>query len=596
VPLFAEELTRMVIGSDLVVERGESYQLVPRAAAMAIPSTLQDSLTARLDRLSGARRLAQLAATIGREFGYELLALVAGLSPEDLDRDLAALCRNDILHQRGLPPHATYSFKHALIQEAAYASLLKSTRQISHARIAEIYETHFPQVVETSPELLAQHYALAGLSERAIDYYRRASDLAYRRSGFQEAAAHCRAALELLPRIESGAERAAAEIDLRLMLGLRTAIAVGALTPEVEELYSRARVLAQEIHDDKRLFAATWGLWFNALLGAQLIKAVPLADELSSLGKRLGDADLQLEAYHSRWATRFLIGDFASVRADASEGIARYDPQRHAVHRFNYGGHDTCVCAHGFGGLAAAIAGQSDEAAAEIAHGVAIAKALGEPICMAHAWMFAVMTHQMRGDLDACIHLGETILDFNKSFESVQYNGAGIIIGGWARVETGDLAGGSALVLEAVERTLRGSLTGTFSSLIASLVADVEAKTGAIDTALARLRQNLEFTRERGQRFFEAEQLRRIGELTLRQSAGAVDEAEQHLRAALAVARRQSAGAFELRAALSLAQLLAERGRRAEAAAALSPAVALFATAGSPPFLGEARALLTQLD
>jgi class 3 adenylate cyclase/predicted ATPase len=594
VPLFVEELTRMVIGSDLVVEEGETYQLTPQAAVMAIPSTLQDSLTARLDRLSGARRLAQLAATIGREFGHELLALVAGLSPEDLDRDLTALCQNDILHQRGMPPQATYSFKHALIQEAAYASLLKTTRQTSHARIAEILKTNFAAIAETSPELLAQHYALAGLAQPAIDYYRRASELAHHRSGYQEAAAHCAAALELLPRVAAGAERDATEIDLRLMLGLQTAIIEGAVSARTEQLYSDARTLAERIGDGKRLFAAIWGLWYNAFLDARITTSAPLADQLTNLGTRLGDEDLQLEAYHSRWATRFQLGDFASVSSDAGEGIVRYDPERHAAHRFSYGGHDTCTCAHGFSALVAAIAGQADEAAAASARGMAVAEAIGEPICMAHGRMFLAMTHQMRGDLDACLRLGEAILDFHRGFELPQYNGAGVIIGGWAMIETGDIAG-ARRILETVERQFRGPLNGTWSSYLHALVADIEAGAGAVDQALARLRQNLEFTRAREQRFFEAEQLRRIGELTLQQSAAATAEAEQHLRAALAIARRQSANAFELRAALSLARLLGDQGRRGEATEILAPAVAIFAQTGNPPRLGEARGLLTQL-
>ena len=219
VPLFVEELTKMVLESGLLQEREERYELTGPLPPLAIPATLHDSLMARLDRLAAVKGLAQLGATLGREFSYALLQAVSPWDEETLQRGLQQLVEAEFLYQRGLPPQATYLFKHALIQDAAYQSLLRSTRQQYHQRIAQVLEARFPEICETQPELLAHHYTEAGLLAQAIPYWQRAGQRAIERSANLEAIAHLTQGLEVLATLPDTPERAQQELDLQTTLG-----------------------------------------------------------------------------------------------------------------------------------------------------------------------------------------------------------------------------------------------------------------------------------------------------------------------------------------------------------------------------------------
>jgi predicted ATPase len=261
VPLFVEELTKMVLESGLLRAGEDHYDLTGPLPSLAIPTTLHDSLMARLDRLAAVKTIAQLGATLGREFSYELLQAVSPWDEATLRQGIQQLVEAEFLYQQGLPPQATYLFKHALIQDAAYQSLLKSTRQRYHQQIAQVLEARFPSVVETQPELLAQHYTEAGLTEQAIPYWQRAGQRAVERSAHVEAISHLTKGLELLTTLPGTPERTRHELDLQITLGPALMVIKGPAAPEAERVYNRARALCQHVGETPQLYPTLWGLW-----------------------------------------------------------------------------------------------------------------------------------------------------------------------------------------------------------------------------------------------------------------------------------------------------------------------------------------------
>jgi predicted ATPase len=260
VPLFVEELTKMVLETDLLREHEDRYELTGPLPPLAIPTTLHDSLIARLDRLAPIKVVAQLGATIGRQFSYGLFRAVSPLDEPTLQRGLRQLVEAELLYQQGNPPQATYTFKHALIQDTAYQSLLRSTRQQYHQRIAQVLEQPFPETAETQPELLAHHYTAAGLREYAIGHWQRAGKNACERSAHVEALSHLTQGLALLTTLPDNSARAHQELDLQIALGPVLSATKGPAAPEVEQTYARARALCAQVGDTPQLFPTLGGL------------------------------------------------------------------------------------------------------------------------------------------------------------------------------------------------------------------------------------------------------------------------------------------------------------------------------------------------
>jgi predicted ATPase/class 3 adenylate cyclase len=297
VPLFVEELTKMVLESGLLQEREERYELTGPLPPLAIPATLHDSLMARLDRLATVKGLAQLGATLGREFSYELLQAVSPWDEGTLRRGLQQLVEAEFLYQQGLPPQATFLFKHALIQDAAYQSLLKSTRQQYHQHIAQVLEARFPEICEMQPELLAHHLTEAGLYAQAIGYWQKAGQRAIERSANLEAIGHLTTGLDLLKTLPDTPARAQQELALHMALGTALVSAKGLSAPEVEHAYVRARELCQQVGDAPDLFPVLWGLSVTHVQQGKLQIARELAEQCLTLAQHLHDAALLLEAH-----------------------------------------------------------------------------------------------------------------------------------------------------------------------------------------------------------------------------------------------------------------------------------------------------------
>src|SRR5262245_59958009 len=326
VPLFVEELTKMVLESDLLQEREDCYDLTGPLPPLAIPATLHDALMARLDRLAMVKGLAQLAATLGREFAYALLQAVAPWDEAALHRGLHQLVEGEFLYQQGLPPHATYLFKHALIQEAAYQSLLRSTRQQHHQRIAQVLEVRFPEIVAAQPEVVAHHYTEAGLSAQALPYWQRAGQRAIERYANLEAVAHLKQGLEVLATLLETPERTQHELTLQAALGASLMAVKGFSAPEVERAYARAHELCQQVGDTPQLCLVLWGLLQFYTVRAEIQTALELGERLISLAQSIHDLDILLAAHNGLGTALSYGGELGAARAHLEQGLALYDP------------------------------------------------------------------------------------------------------------------------------------------------------------------------------------------------------------------------------------------------------------------------------
>ena len=329
VPLFLEELTKTIIESGLLREENGHYALDGALPPRAIPTTLHDSLMARLDRLAPVREIAQIGAAIGREFSYPLLSTVAQQPDDRLQEALDRLVRAELVFGRGEPPEAVYTFKHALVQEAAYASLLRERRRQLHARIAQALERAFPEVAETQPELVAHHYAAAGLAAVAIDYYRRAAERAMAASANAEAIAHLTKGLELIDSLPKSAERISREIDFRLALGDPLVAIRGWASVEAQAAYTRARELCAGAGDTPELFRSLMGLWMYHLRRPDMETASELSRDLFKLAAKLGSGEYRVLAEYVACVTCFWSGRYTSVPSHAARVRVLYDPERH---------------------------------------------------------------------------------------------------------------------------------------------------------------------------------------------------------------------------------------------------------------------------
>jgi len=382
VPLFVEELTKMVLESGLLQEQEECYELTGPLPPLAIPATLHDSLMARLDRLATVKGLAQLGATLGREFPYTLLQAVSPWDEETLQRGLHQLVEAEFLYQRGLPPQATYLFKHALIQDAAYQSLLKSTRQQYHQRIAQVLEEYFPDTVETQPELLAHHYTQAGLTEQAVRYWQRAGQQASDRSAYLEAVSHLTTGIELHKSLPEAPEHTQQALSLHIALGAALQTAKGFGAPEVEDAYAQAYALCQQVGETPQLVPVLYGLWRFYTGRSQFHTARELGETLLRLAQRAQDLALVVIAHYTLGMTWLCLGALPAARQHLEEGSARYTPDQRHVPVFRMG-HDPGVACRGLAAMTLWCLGYPEQALARVHDALALAHELSHPFSLA---------------------------------------------------------------------------------------------------------------------------------------------------------------------------------------------------------------------
>jgi len=594
VPLFVEELTKAVLESGLVRDAGDRFELTGPLPDLAIPATLQDSLMARLDRPAPVKEVAQIGAVIGRSFSHELLARVAAMPEDRLRRALDALVGSELVHRRGEPPDATYLFKHALVQDAAYQSLLKSRRKELHARIAEILETRFPELAATQPEVVAHHYTEAGVAARAIDYWQRAGEREARRSAHPEAIAHLQKALSLIDALPEGAGRSRRQLELLIALGPVLIAAEGMASNRVAETYARAHALSREVGEPRQVYAVTWGLWVSHQQRGLLAEAREFAREVLALAERTGETDLLLQAHHAAWTTLFFQDDLEGCVAHAEQGRALYDLDAHRDHALRFGGHDPGVCALATGELALWLTGYADRALERSAAAVALAERLDHPVSLAVALFFAGMLHQYRREPARARTRLDALHAVCRERHIPHYESSRAILHGWVEAAEGNVEEGIAELRRGLELHMR-SPVGLRRPYYFGVLADALAQSGDARGALAAVDEGLAGRQRADDRNWEPELHRLRGELLCRERGPGEPEVEHCFRRALEVARRQGARSLELRAATSLARLLAERSERQQGVDLLAPVCDWFTEGLDTPDLQDARALLDAL-
>jgi len=399
IPLFIEEITKAVLEAEGQSAAEQTVAAVP-SSARAIPANLHASLMARLDRLGAAKEVAQIGAAIGREFSHALLTAVVRKPDAEFGSALDRLIASGLLFRQGAPPHATYLFKHALVQDTAYGSLLRGARHGLHGRIAGAIRTRFPELAERSPEILAHHLTEAGELDSAATYWLEAGRRAVRQSANVEAAAHLARGIAALGGLPQAPQRDRQELALQLVLGPALLSNRGFSNPDAKVAYRRAAELAERLDDDRARFAASWGLWINCQAEAawQTAEASDTdsfkilkrhLDALIEISERINDPELILQAHHSAWATYVRGGELTRTISHVREGLALYDPEKHRHHALTYGGHDPGVCGKGFNALVLWALGYPDQAAASASEGIALAEALGHMPSLLHSLWFA---------------------------------------------------------------------------------------------------------------------------------------------------------------------------------------------------------------
>jgi tetratricopeptide (TPR) repeat protein len=332
VPLFVEELTKAVVESGLLTNSGEGYTVAGPVPPLAIPTSLQASLLARLDRLAPTRELAQIGATLGRSFSYEMISALAAMPRQQLDDALAELVHAELIFQRGIPPDAEYTFKHALVQSAAYGTLLRERRQQLHARIASALEGRFPDVVAAQPQLLAHHCTEASLNEKAIAYWLKAGQQALQHSAMVEAEAQLRKGLALLTGLPDGPNRQQQELDLQAALGPALIATKGYTTSDVGDAFARASTLAENLGRPDYQVPLLYGHWAYHFVRSENTLALPLANRIEEIGKQRGDGTARLLGHSTQGATCCLLGEFEMAHTHLKQCHEMADP----VHRAAY--------------------------------------------------------------------------------------------------------------------------------------------------------------------------------------------------------------------------------------------------------------------
>jgi class 3 adenylate cyclase/predicted ATPase len=590
VPLFVEELTRTVLEAGLLKEESDRYVLAGPLPPLAIPATLHDSLIARLDRLPAIKEVAQTAAAIGREFSYRLLSEVSGTTAEALEDALGQLARAELVFRRGTPPQATYTFKHALVRDAAYESLLKSKRQELHRRIAEALERSFPERAEAEPELLAYHLCEAGSTEEAISYYRKAGERAAQRSANVEAMTHFERALDLLAMLPDSRKRDDAELDLRINLGPVLMAAKGYAAPQVDTCYTRARELAEKLGDAGRRFTVLYGFWQSRNISGRVSVAKQIADELVHLTERDIDTGRQLQAHHANWTSALCIGDLEGACAHTAAGIAVYDETRHRDHKFLYGAHDPAVCALGVKSVASWLSGRFEEVKPSMAESLALAEQLDHPTTSAVAHLFASVACYLAEDFERAIEVGDAGVALCEESGLLTWRQMIGVVRARARTDTD--CSDEIMELQRCIQAYRAGGHGIFWSWFMLLSAEAYWQAGDLDRAAADLERARAHSLENGESWFDAELQRLEGELILGRAAEDVAAAAAKFHKAKKIAAAQNAKSLELRAATSLARLWRDQGRIAEARSELAPVYDWFTEGFDTPGLVEARDLL----
>lgn len=558
VPLFIEESTRMLLDSACVIEHDDHYELSDVNRELGVPSSIQDSLMARLDQLASAKEVAQLASIIGRTFHYELIAALWA-TEEHLRAELSRLVQAGLLLQRGLPPEAVFSFKHALIQDVSYASTLKRVRRSTHSEVAKLLLTKFPQIAAAEPELIAHHFSEAGLISEAVLHWQRAADKALSAFANVEAVRHLQRALTLLPGLQAGPARDDLELTLLTTLGPPLIATQGYSAPEVKRAYERAYQLCQTLDDPMRKWSVLFVTFFYHSARGEGILARGVGRELARLARQTGDPDMRLELCivqgHELW-----FGQLAVARNAFESALESYDTLRHAGHAAQFG-QDPYVVAHAYLAGITAIQGEPERAREHTKRALAHARRIEHPHSLGYALCFASMQCQLLGDCAGARSYAIEARAVAAQHCLATWLAFADILQGWAEVMQDATSDGLLRLQEGLRAfELLGSKLSRTHQL--GLLAEAYLRLNQPKRALEALTQAQAQVESNGERYFQAELLRLEGEARLVLDARSVHEACNCFRRALQIAHEQGARSFEQRAAEALQRH--EPARRSE--------------------------------
>jgi class 3 adenylate cyclase/tetratricopeptide (TPR) repeat protein len=594
IPLFIEELTKSMLESRFLHEENDRYTLLEPLPALDIPDTLHTLLIGRLGRRAKARELAQIGACIGREFSYELLAAVSPYKGAEFEDELQRLTGTGLVFRRGAPPHASYTFKHALVQDAAYDSLLKSKRQQVHAQIAEVLETAFRDRVANEPELLAYHHTQAGHLTEAIPLWQKAGESALTRVALQESVAHLQEGLAIVNRLTPSVERDSLELSLRMPLHSARLQWHGWAAPDVGVNAAAIVRLAETQTKPQSLLIGLWGMWVSTLTQGRVAEAPVWAQRLLTEGTRRGEIDLQILGHRGTMFSHFYLGELREADAHGQRALGLYDPSR-AGRWIELVGNDVRTSVGVCTSQAIWMLGYPDRALQRCDQKDADSRRLGHPFDLGWALTWGAYVLDYRHDAERLLaHADEAERLAREQSLPVLYRALVPIGQGLARLRMGDLCEAISLLRRGMNawNAAGGHLNVPYMK---AALAEALAQHGDIDTGLGLIEECLEQIDRPGwnERVWLPEVLRLKGWMLMH--AGRIADAETELRASIDCARRQEARSWELRSSTTLAELVAADGRGEAARDVLSPIYSWFTEGFETHDLKAARSLLDEL-
>lgn len=590
VPLFVEELTKTLLESGMLEETATAFELVGALDQLEIPTSLHDSLMARLDRLQPVKEVAQMASCIGRDFSHQLLAALSPLSVEGLQEALDNLIEAELLFRRGTAPDLTYTFKHALVRDAAYESLLKSKRQALHAGLVDALKGD----ETTAPEILAHHATEAGLREVAVDNWLLAGRLANDRSAFSEAIAHLGNGLRVLAAEPDAPASWRRELEIRAAMGVAVISSKGYGASEVEDNFERVLSLSERLDDRSRRFVALYGLWWFRFVAQDVKQSRETASELLATAAEQNQNELLIPAHRALGYTEWMLGEFQAGLSAHEIGTVIYNPELHGSLAARYGGADPGVGLWTLGANCLWYLGWPDRSMQCADRSLAMALELDHPLSECWARTTLAQAHQLcRASEDVRIQT-ERALALARELSFPLYVGWATSLLGWSMINAGDGGDATPVIREGIGLS---DATGTIvlGTVWRGLLAEAFLQAGDYAAGLAALDEARLLADRNNERLWAAELLRLRGVLHMAQNCEQVPFAEQCFRDAICTAQAQNAKSWELRAATSLSRLWAERGERQKALDLLTPLYGWFTEGFETPDLKDAKALLDQL-
>jgi predicted ATPase len=594
VPLFVEELTKTILESGSLTEEPGQYKLSGSLSGLVIPATLHDSLMARLDRLPRGKSVAQIGAAIGRDFSPGLLESVCDLPSSELDEALNELLDSGLVFRQGRGPGSNFIFKHALVQEVAYESLLHSTRKILHERIAKALLDLFSDTIESQPELLAHHYTRADNKEYAIKYWLLAGQRATKISANYEAVGHLMAGISVLLELPESKQRAQQELDFQLALCAPLMTTRGWGSKDTATAYARVRELCTLLGETRKMLPVLNGEYMYELSLAHFQVARDKAAELLRLGEQLQDVETILQGHRIMGWVSLYLGEFAVSSSHIDKVLQLYDPEKHEELKYRYA-HDSRVAALCVRAILQSLCGYPDQAKKATTEALDYARSINHAPSLVYALTFAgAIPATLQLDPQKAGDYATEILSLSEQLRSELWSGFGRVIGGWSAGTQISYKDGLQLLQQGLE-SLETTAPNPWRPVFLLLLAETHLNGGETQRALSTLENALQLSEQTGEHIWVAGIHLLFGKAILSQDSNNIQGAETRFQQALDVATEQGAKSFEIRAATNLASIWQAQGRETEAHKILAPVYEWFTEGFDTPELIKAKKLLDQL-